>query len=292
MNARKQRVIQQAYHLFVEKGVQATSIQDLIDACGISKGTFYNYFSSKNELLIGVCKHLFGVIEEERNELLIGQDRSDIEIFIRQMELQMQENRAKKLMKLLDEMFHIDDAEIRQFLHQSQLRLVRWVYSRFIDIFGEQRKPVLLDCSIMFMGMLNYTLRYNEQYNRFLDIGRIVRYCVMRIGRVVEDAADSGEQLMSPDLLENKEAAAFRHNVRQLIARIRTRAEALEREQGDKICELIDFAEEELLRSGSPRFHVLECTLNSLRPEVPADLKGPMDRLLEQVRDLRRTCEK
>ncbi len=52
MNNRKQQVVKNAHHLFfVEKGFQAISIQDIIDYSGISKGTFYNYFSSKNELL-------------------------------------------------------------------------------------------------------------------------------------------------------------------------------------------------------------------------------------------------
>lgn len=58
MNNRKMHVIQKAHQLFLEKGFQATSIQDILDYSGISKGTFYNYFSSKNELLISIFKTL------------------------------------------------------------------------------------------------------------------------------------------------------------------------------------------------------------------------------------------
>ena len=54
MNDRKQHVINKAHQLFIDKGFQATSIQDILDYSGISKGTFYNYFSSKNELLIAI----------------------------------------------------------------------------------------------------------------------------------------------------------------------------------------------------------------------------------------------
>ena len=56
MNDRKQHVIKMAHQLFIEKGFQATSIQDILDYSGISKGTFYNYFSSKSELLIAIFK--------------------------------------------------------------------------------------------------------------------------------------------------------------------------------------------------------------------------------------------
>jgi AcrR family transcriptional regulator len=296
MIAKKQRVIQQAYHLFIENGVKATSIQDIIEYSGISKGTFYNYFSSKNELLIEVCGYLFGIIEQERNELLIGRDKSDVEIFIRQLELQLKENKAMKLFKLLDEMFHQDDQEVRRFMHQSQLRLIRWLYERFIDIFGEHRKPVLLDCSIMFMGMLNYELRFNEMYNKYSDIGKIVRYCVQRIRSVVEEVAESGEQLVNPDILDRQESTHFQRDLERLLAEIREKiGEAVSGECAGEVArtiELLDFVEEELLQSGPPRFHLLECALSALQTEAPADLKGAMEQLGRLAREARRTCGK
>ena len=42
MNDRKLHVVNMAHQLFIEKGFQATSIQDILDYSGISKGTFYN----------------------------------------------------------------------------------------------------------------------------------------------------------------------------------------------------------------------------------------------------------
>ncbi|MFP3340850.1 TetR/AcrR family transcriptional regulator, partial [Micrococcus sp. SIMBA_131] len=59
MNDRKQHVIKMAHQLFIERGFQSTSIQDILEYSGISKGTFYNYFSSKNELLIALFKALY-----------------------------------------------------------------------------------------------------------------------------------------------------------------------------------------------------------------------------------------
>lgn len=48
MNKRKKHVMDKAHELFIENGFQHTSIQDILAASNISKGTFYNYFSSKN----------------------------------------------------------------------------------------------------------------------------------------------------------------------------------------------------------------------------------------------------
>ena len=72
MKDRKQHVIKTAHQLFIDKGYQSTSVQDILDSSGISKGTFYNYFTSKGELLIAIFKNLQLEIEKEKNEILIA----------------------------------------------------------------------------------------------------------------------------------------------------------------------------------------------------------------------------
>lgn len=54
MNKRKMHVIDTARELFIKHGYHATSIQDILEASGISKGSFYNYFSTKSELFQSV----------------------------------------------------------------------------------------------------------------------------------------------------------------------------------------------------------------------------------------------
>ncbi|MGO0060423.1 TetR/AcrR family transcriptional regulator [Brevibacillus fluminis] len=53
--------------LFIQYGLAKTSIDDIILACGIGKGTFYKFFASKEELYYAILKN-----EEEVRKLLIG----------------------------------------------------------------------------------------------------------------------------------------------------------------------------------------------------------------------------
>lgn len=46
-----ERLIEAALDLFAEKGFEATSVQDVVDAAGVTKGAMYHYFASKDELL-------------------------------------------------------------------------------------------------------------------------------------------------------------------------------------------------------------------------------------------------
>lgn len=49
--ARRGELIDAAWALFTEHGYENTTVSAIIDACDISKGTFYHYFGSKEELL-------------------------------------------------------------------------------------------------------------------------------------------------------------------------------------------------------------------------------------------------
>ncbi len=48
---RKQELLQIAYRLFLSRGYEETSVDEIIEKAGIAKGTFYYYFSSKEQLL-------------------------------------------------------------------------------------------------------------------------------------------------------------------------------------------------------------------------------------------------
>lgn len=49
-NDKKQRLLEGGYKLFTEKGIKATSIQNIVDKANVAKGTFYLYFKDKYEL--------------------------------------------------------------------------------------------------------------------------------------------------------------------------------------------------------------------------------------------------
>ncbi len=56
---RRNEILDAAQHLFFAKGYDETSIQEIIDAVGIAKGTFYHHFESKQELLDHLIDRMF-----------------------------------------------------------------------------------------------------------------------------------------------------------------------------------------------------------------------------------------
>ena len=47
----KGRIVSAAWRLFYEKGYNGTTVDDIIELSGTSKGSFYYYFNTKDELL-------------------------------------------------------------------------------------------------------------------------------------------------------------------------------------------------------------------------------------------------
>jgi AcrR family transcriptional regulator len=58
--ARPAELLEAALTLFVEKGFAATRSEEVAKAAGVSKGTLYLYFPSKEELLRAVIQHFLG----------------------------------------------------------------------------------------------------------------------------------------------------------------------------------------------------------------------------------------
>ena len=55
--SKKQLIIEKSLELFAKQGFEATSIQQITEYCGISKGAFYLSFKSKDGLILALIDH-------------------------------------------------------------------------------------------------------------------------------------------------------------------------------------------------------------------------------------------
>lgn len=71
----KQEITKKSVELFNEKGFSETSIQDIVDALGVTKGTFYYYFSSKQQLLADIHQAFIEDILTQEKEIFADSNK-------------------------------------------------------------------------------------------------------------------------------------------------------------------------------------------------------------------------
>jgi AcrR family transcriptional regulator len=104
-DTRRQELVDAALTMFAQRGVAATSVDDIVKAAGVAKGTFYLYFSTKDDAVTAVAERLVIGVGERIEALANTPDLSPIDRLLvlgRTMQEVGQEQHERDLV----EMFH------------------------------------------------------------------------------------------------------------------------------------------------------------------------------------------
>ncbi|MBA9027434.1 MULTISPECIES: TetR/AcrR family transcriptional regulator [Bacillaceae] len=158
MNNRKRKVADIALKLFVEKGIQQTSIQEIIEKANISKGTFYNYFSSKNDCIADILEFLRYDASQQRIAMQISKDPQDRDVFVEQITILIRLNEERNLHALFEAILHSNETELKKLVLQHRVFEIEWLSNRFIEVVGEEIREYAFEGTILFYGMLQHML--------------------------------------------------------------------------------------------------------------------------------------
>jgi AcrR family transcriptional regulator len=90
----RERLFNAAVRLFAEKGFAETTVEDITNAADVGKGTFFNYFPSKEHILIAFSDMQLGKLE--RFVEAARSTKEPMRAFFRTMSQQMTSEPAKK----------------------------------------------------------------------------------------------------------------------------------------------------------------------------------------------------
>lgn len=263
MNARKHRVLLTAKRLFIEKGFAATSVQDILDESHISKGTFYNYFSSKNECLMAILIHAYEVATARRHELMIGKDPTDKDVFIKQIAIRLEVNQEYQLVPLFEIIFHSKDPELRDFVQKRHLTELSWLTNRLVDIYGKKAQPYALDCAIMIVGMLKHFINvWVSGLKEELDTHKLIRFIMRRTDAIMANMIHLDDKLLGDRILlpSGESLTEETFTKEQILDRLSNFSNSLGDDHKSK--QYIKFLIEEI-QSGQPRVFLLETVLRA-----------------------------
>lgn len=268
MNPRKKQIIHAAHRLFVEKGFTSTSIQDILDEARISKGTFYNHFTSKNECLMAIIESVSEEADQQRREIALGKRRDDLEVFAAQIAVRMKVNREHNLVALFESVLYSKDEELKAFVKKQHMFEVQWTAERITEIFGPSSRRYALDQAVMLLGMIHHLMNiWLLGSKQEINSDRAIWFALDRLKPMMEDQIQSNEAFFPEDWLVLSTNWPEMNMAEMKERLIRLMEEFLEKagngELNAKQKETVEFLLSEF-QSGKPRLFLLESLLHSM----------------------------
>lgn len=263
MHERKQRVLLSAQKLFVTKGFNNTSIQDILEEANISKGTFYNYFSSKNECLIAILETAQNDTIARRAKLQNHHHPSDKHVLEKQISVRFEVMHEHHLLPLFEQIRHSDDQELKEFVKHYHFQEIKWLSSRLIDVYGTEVKHYAYDCAVLLLGIIQQLFHIWGTYtDKNIHPAALISYAMRRIDKVIVDLIETNDILFGDKWCEK----AVQKNVpsKQQIAK---ELMSLACGNNEKAKEYVEFIIEEL-KADKPKKHILHSVLLALRQEI------------------------
>ncbi|GED18739.1 MULTISPECIES: TetR/AcrR family transcriptional regulator [Kurthia] len=201
MNNRKRQVILASLKLFAQKGFHSTSIQDILDEAHISKGTFYNYFSSKKDCLVAILEIGRSDATLRKAELLIGKNLSDKSVLAAQISTIMQVNRERDLLPIFESILHSGDQELKKIVKEYHLKEMEWLSRRLVDVYGERIVPYRYDATILLFGMIHQMLHIGSMTaGEAIDPVVTSKYALRQLDLIVPSLIENNDYYLGPDL--------------------------------------------------------------------------------------------
>ncbi len=176
---KKQLIMEKALELFAEKGFESTSVQQITDECGISKGAFYLSFKSKDELILALIDY-FMMQFTSNIDYVVKNTKSDEDLLYKFYyttfnSFHKHADFAKILIK--EQMQSFNEEFILKIRAYDQL-MEKVILSMVERLYGEEIEQIKYDLIYCIKGFMKTYSELFLFYNLPLDLDLLVQSLV------------------------------------------------------------------------------------------------------------------
>lgn len=270
---KKEQIIKTAMQLFAVKGSSSTSMQEIAELCGISKGSLYLVFKSKEELERSIYIYCFRMIRDplQREE---QQSRSNPKEKLRnQVEILL--THVYELREFLQRQFQEiagkGGTEVPEWIRKSNAPLLLWFQNKLEILYGREILPYTGDLFLFADGMIHAFIRLIFNQESPVAIARLADNLVDLLDIVAAGLLTGRkEPLIPPAILEkwmNVQEDSQRRNPLQLIKEMKallTSVPEAEQQSAEDGLESLAVLESEFLMA-NPRKVIIRGMLTNLQ---------------------------
>lgn len=279
MQDRKSRMMQAAIKLFSKKGYHASSMQEIADVAGFSKGLLYKYFESKEALLIEVFKWNHDNMVERARYINVDASLTPKEKLRQMLTVEFEGVLGNKdYFNLLTKSLLIErNKQVQPFLKQVRAEMLDWHREMLLQVYGQTIQPIIWDMVLILQGILKEYVAFIIQDKEKLASSEVAALIVNSIDAIIVERKNkvpviTENHMKKYDLLSQKEQLPIEDQMKQMLDRIKIRArnQIMDGDIYHKLLEGIKLFEQEI-ESEKPRPFLLESLYLFLRKMLEND---------------------
>jgi len=206
---KEQDILKSASELFAEFGFNATSTKRIANKAGVSEGTVFNYFASKNDILIGVISEMYRELTNKAEDGITQYSSTFERIqFLAENHVRITAGDNALLLRLIY-VYMNTDLHIFEHLETTALYQFNHSYTKIFDgvilegiRHGEIRDDINLSAiRDLFFGGLEYAMRTLMLKSKMSEIEKYVSDVVNPLWKSIK--TDTRNSLAKPKNLEN-----------------------------------------------------------------------------------------
>ncbi|BBM58242.1 TetR family transcriptional regulator [Leptotrichia trevisanii] len=134
---KRKKIVDKAWELFAKNGYEETKVEDITKELGVSKGSFYTYFATKDELLY----EILGKIKKEIIDTLETIDTNQVSEKILEDYANTKMNNAVKIlnnMRLNNVEKYSIDPKLRDFFEELREKSIDFIKTNIVEKFNRK----------------------------------------------------------------------------------------------------------------------------------------------------------
>jgi AcrR family transcriptional regulator len=196
---KRNAILESAVELFGAHGYNHTSMQQIAESVGISKGSLYSYFQSKEDLIISIYEHYQQLVFERAFVVGLDGNLPSMERFAKQFQVQFEgilEYKSYMKMHMRGESTK-NNEKLVAMEHRMRGRLFSWLEQNLLDVYGEEISPYKWDLMWMTQSIYASYMMLMISHDDTLDPSRLGTHLVRQITLLANDflSGNSSPQL-------------------------------------------------------------------------------------------------
>ncbi|MEK3946345.1 TetR/AcrR family transcriptional regulator [Paenibacillus sp. FSL H7-0690] len=281
---KQEQIIKIAMQLFAVKGSSSTSMQEIAELCGISKGSLYLVFKSKEELERSIFLYCYRMIrdpllreEQETRRTPREKLRNQIEILLSHV-YELREFLQRQIQEVAGKGF---DTEVPDWLRRNNASFLRWFQVKMELLYGKDVVPYTGDLCMIGHGLIKSYIAVIFRKDTQVPIADMADHLMNLMDMIVSGLLTSKQAplinsaTLANWMAENEENK--RKNPLQLIKEMKTAISKLDNiasEEAADLLESLNILEGEVLIP-HPRKAIIQGMLSNLQScsELTAELE-------------------